>query len=307
MGEYSHGETALLIGAVYFFMPKGRGGKERTGEYEVSPEVIRGSPIRIPAIVGRGSGGGFDVENLCVPQGWGGVVGELGSIDEDRIQRMFAEDCRGRGLAPGRVVLDPSTHLLREVGLTDSDGRVGKVALSESLAYRERGIYEMVGVFSADAAIALTKVVAQLLTPLTIKLQPERPLVPYVDGRSRGFPAVYYSRSLVVPREWLEPGDELTTERQRFSFLLEASNIAGRFGLTLARRAWQFTERGLLRDICIKEGNACTYSIETEDSIHPNEYVSHNVDTPHQALALHGIVAAHVNSILDRIELKREG
>jgi hypothetical protein len=81
--------------------------------------------------------------------------------------------------------------------------------------------------------------------------------------------------------------------RERFA--LEASNIAGRFGVTVGSLVF---ENQFLKSFSIKEGDACDYSVD-QSSIGGNSYSSHNVDTSRQALALHGIGSAYINKLLD--------
>lgn len=76
-------------------------------------------------------------------------------------------------------------------------------------------------------------------------------------------------------------------------FEVEASNIAGRFGLTLGPVG--FDDRGILRSFSIREGNACGYDLDSDD-----QYRGHNVNTPYQAAALHGIGASFINYLLRR-------
>jgi len=251
----------------------------------ISPEVIWGKEFRVPAIVGKGSGAGFDFSDLHLLRGWEEAIPRFKEVNRERVRALFGQDCRERGFIPGEVMFDSVTGVLEEITIRTTP--VSRLYLADSFSKLQDGIYQAENVDNPQVAIILERCAVNILNAAC----PGK-LYPYIDGGEPG--CEYCSRNLKIPEEFLKTETPLIDSYYQRNFEIQASNIAGRFGLTL--RTISFDQRGLLDRFEVEEGNACGYYLDKNSG----DYYGHNVDTPHQSAALHGIGAAFINNLLSR-------
>lgn len=251
----------------------------------ISSEIIWGREFRVPAIVGKGSGAGFDFSDLHLPRGWEEVIPKFKAINCERVRALFEQDCQERDLTPGEIEFDSATGILREITIRTIP--VSRLYLVDSFPKLQDGVYQGENVDNLQVAIILQRFAVNILNIVW----PDK-LYPYIEGGERG--CGYCSRNLKIPEEFLKTETLLTDSYYQRNFEVQASNIAGRFGLTL--RTISFDKRGFLDRFEVKEGNACGYYLERGGG----DYYGHNVDTPHQVAVLHGIGATFINDLLWR-------
>lgn len=257
----------------------------REREAPINPETIFGKEFRVPAIIGLGSGQGFEFSGLHLPRGWERAIPELRKIDYGRLDTLFTEYCLARGFNPGNLEYDSATGVLKE--LTIRTTPISMLYLDRTFPREEEGIYRARNVNDLRAAIILQRMAVVAFLNFT----KQEVLYPYIDGgeEDRG----YYSANLSIPREFLKPEKPLTNEYYQRRFEVRASNIAGRFGLTL--KTLHFNEQGIPSPFDVEEGNACGYILDDN-----GKYYGHNVDAPDQVAVLHGIAASFINDLLSR-------
>lgn len=257
---------------------------DRERELPVNPEVVWGREFRVPAIIGQGSGLGFEFSGLHLPRRWEKAIPELQKINYDGFRNFFKKYCQEKEILPGEINYDSSTGVLTEITVaTTSEARL---SLSQHFPYTQEGVYRGENVDNILVAITLQMFTARFLNRIWREIGSENTL-PYIDGEPRR----YYSVNLKIPKEFLKPEKPLTNTYFQERFEVGASNIAGRFGLTL--RTVSFDERGILRIFDIREGNACGYYLDSS-----GQYHGHNVDDSYQAATLHGIGASFINHLL---------
>lgn len=266
-------------------------------ESEISPERIWGGVFRVPAITGEGTGGCFGIKDLCLPKGWEEVVSEV-QINAEAAREFFQSTCSARGVPQGDIVIDPSTKILLEIVVHTKP--ISRLRLADNFVDREAGLYQMDDVRDARVAIALQMMGARLLTPFWVEagLIKKHELIPHIDGGEIG----YYSRDLRMPDAVYSDEKVWTNDYYQCDFAIRASNIAGRFGMSLSVQGVRFNERGLLSGVDVQPGNACGYNLGVFGTPDQQRYTGHNVDFPRQVLALHGIVADHINDLLGRVD-----
>lgn len=262
-------------------------------EREVSPEEVVGRVFRVPAIVGEGTGGCFNIDNLHLPRGWDRVVSQIG-MDPLKVQQIFANYCSRQSLPRGEVLLNARTKVPLVVRIQTRP--VSYLRLDRFLN-REGGVYKMEDVQDARVAIALQAMATRLLSPFWVGTAMYKYGPPCVDG---AYGVSYHSRDLRIPDCVYNQEGVQTNEYYRYSFLLRANNIAGRFGVSVSHSQIAFDERGFLSHVAVVPGSACSYTLDASGTPDCQAYTGHNVDSPRQVLALHGIVAEHINDLLRR-------
>lgn len=269
--------------------------KER--EKEVGKEKEIDYNFRVASVEGQGSGLGFQLENLSLPRNHENLIKALNpKVDlSEALNRIFSENRSQFSLSQGHVEF--KNNLLTQIvfgGLGDSP----RLFLDERRTDIDTGMgtYRFENVDNIYMALVLTKTISEYLNFLE---QDDR--YAYVD-RSGGNWGGYFSANLTLPKDLAEKAKKSDNAYFRERFALEASNIAGRFGVTV--RTLHF-ENQFLQYFDIKEGDACDYGIH-ESSFPRYSYAPHNVDNPWQAMALHGIGAAYINRLLDIRSAEKE-
>lgn len=263
----------------------------RKREKEVGHEEIIDYDFRIPSVEGMGTGAGFQFNDLVLPGNYEDLIKKIDKKANVRnaFSEMLQKDCRHFYLPQGFIEF--KNNLLLQIvfgGLGESP----RVFLDENhVDYRTgAATYRFENVENIQMALVLAKTVSEYMNFLT---QDEK--YAYVDCFNNGHQDVFFSNNLKIPRALAEKTKKTDNEFFKGRFALEASNIAGRFGVTLGALGF---ENQFLRYFSIKEGSACDYSID-QHSISDYSYSPHNVDSSRQALALHGIGAAYINKLLD--------
>ena len=251
----------------------------------INPEEIWGSEVRVPIIVGQGSGLGFEFKNLSLPTNWEVAIPKLKELDHSIFAGFFSDHCQERGYEAGDMKYDPSTGILTQI--TVNTQPVSSLRLSEFSFEREKGIYVAENVNDIKVAIILQSIAARFLNYVAMDSQIED-RYPYLDGNQEG----YYPLNLSIPDKFINAQEPLTNSYYQRHFEIEASNIAGRFGLTLG--SITFDDRGVLSHVDITVGS-CGYDLNRG-----REYLPHNVDSPYQGAALQGITASFINFLLEK-------
>lgn len=257
-----------------------------------SPEnTIRGSEFKYASIIGQGSGKGFGFDGLSLPINWQEGIAPTKDLLQKGIKRIAELNCSQRNLTLKDFIWDTDRNILKRVSVIGSDPmKEEAVELDTSFALSESGSYRAKDVVNAPAALALHGTVARFLTAIHYGVNREQ-IFPYVDGG--GKQGGYFSAGLTLPEEIADEKKPVTHSGYQQHFALRASNITGRFGVDLKHLGYD--ERGLLTVISIHGGSACLYSLERY--MGRQEYAPHNVDTVHQAMALHGVAAMFLNDI----------
>lgn len=255
-------------------------------EQSISPELIWGSKFKIPTVIGQGSGQGFEFDGLHLPRGWEAAMPELKTINRKAFSRFFQRHCQRMGYSAGEVNFDPLSNVL--VKLTVETDPVSELSLAESFFEKERGIYRVHHLRDAKVAIILQRGVSLFLGEVA-KRAGLAHSYSFIEGGGEG--QEYFPVGLEIPERFLEVEAPLTNDRSQKTFEIQASNVAGRFGLTL--NLIGFDERGIPTYLNVSRGSACEFYMDKEGRYH-----AHNVDTADQALAFQGMVASFVNDFL---------
>lgn len=257
---------------------------------DVSPEVVWGKEFRMPSIIGRGTGRDFGFDGLCLPKGWETTTDQYKSQGYwRRFYRLLEFTCETHHLIPGDLQVDSTTGVLTRMSVYNGRSEQA-VSLAHMRHAREEGRYEAENVTDAKSAIALQAGVARFLTSMGDALDHEQEYA-YIDKGEKGG---YFSIGLTLPEAVHARSYELVTHSgYQADFALRASNIAGRFGTVI--KQLQYNDRGVLNFVGLREGSACHYMLER--SAGGIMYVPHNVDTPEQALTLHGVIAQFINDV----------
>lgn len=252
---------------------------------------IWGGEFRIPTIVGEGSGKGFNFSNLHLPRGWEEVVPKL-QVNTNILQNLLDMYCQMFNLPLGKIEFYSKNQILK--GISIESKPVSRLKLDTEFPYNNQGRYQGENVRDLNTAIVLQRLAVGWLGGLWDEIDPDlRGYYSYIDGEpGRGF----YSHNLDIPKEYLTADEPVTNSHFQWGFCLQASNIAGRFGLTLGKI--NFDKRGIPTSFDVEEGNACGYDLGF--GINNGQYLGHNVDNPRQAAVLHGIGASFINHLYER-------
>lgn len=259
-------------------------------EFLDSPESIIGSPFKIPSILGQGSGRGFTFDGLHLPIDWEKAIPTLKQIDWEGFYTFFAEQCKQDDLKPGKISVDSKTGIM--TGISIKSRPEASIKISNHFIDRQAGIYEAENVNDINIAIRLQRTASAFLANVNRLIGLDN-TYSYIDGQGKN----YYSANLSIPKHILETDQSITNDYYKMSFKMRASNIAGRFGLTI--RDIEFDNRGIPVYFGVNEGSACEYYLDPNNK-QDGRYSGHNIDTPYQAAVLHGIGASFINDMVRR-------
>lgn len=258
---------------------------------EVDPDEVWGNPQRIIEIIGEGSGNGFRLKGANLPREWEKSLDIIKKIDLSRFTNLHAEICVERGYKLEEMSFD-SNNILTLASIRNlEDGLISEISLSDSWLFkRERGEYISNNLRKIGSAVIFQAMLSRYLG----YGWGDNFGYGYIDGPGNGG---YGPRNLKVPKDIFDKESQITGKDYQKDFCNEAHNIAGRFGLEMT--GIDFDERGILHTVNVA-GNSTYYSLEDCGYNQRRQYVPHNVDRADQAAALHGIVASHINSLLDK-------
>ncbi len=255
----------------------------------VDPAVVWGKKYRVPTIVGKGSGRGFELDNLALPLNWEKATGQLDANYEDRFSGIFTRLCGLRHIEPGLVSFCPKTRALTAISLDEV-----RISLANGGPFAESGEYQTEATTNLDSLIFLQGLVADFLSDLALKLDMQ-PYAYFGRGQRGGF----NSEHLNVPDWCLDtPGFSLHSGYTS-KFELRANNLAGRFGQDV--KYIQFDNRGFPEAITLATDGGRNYHLASRLGMRLG-YDAHNIDSPYEAAALHGIGALFINDMLTRAE-----
>jgi len=264
-------------------------------EKEPGHEKLIDYNFRISSIEGMGAGAGFQLNNLTLPENYEDLIGTTDKKADllKTFSKMFDADCRHFLLPQGFIEF--KDNLLSQI-VFGGLGESSRLFLDENhLDYKTgAAIYRFENVENIGMALVLAKTAAEYINFLKID-QRQDEKCSYVDYFNNGYRDVFFSENLTIPKDLAEKAKKTENKSFKSKFALEANNIAGRFGATVGTLGF---ENMFLRWFSIQEGNACDYGID-HGSILDYTYTPHNVDSPRQALALHGIGSAYINTLLD--------
>jgi hypothetical protein len=260
-------------------------------EDAINPEIIRGREFRVPAIVGLGTGRGYRLEGLHLPIGWERSLPELKEIGQEGMQKIFEFLCKDANFNFGELKFDKDTNILTEITVPTDPPRSARLYLKPwGYSENQEGVYVSKNVDDLKAAIILQSTACRFLN----YIDPEASYA-YIERAGEK----YHSLGLNVPEKILQMKEPITNKFTQERFEIKASNIAGRFGFE--PMLLKYDERGLLTDVSLEEGGARYYQFNPDFKY----YDSHNVNSAWQAVALHGVCAAFINSQLK--EMGKEG
>lgn len=256
--------------------------------------TIRGSEFKYASVIGQGSGKGFGFDGLSLPIDWSKGITPTNDFLQNGIKRLAQMYTSPKSLILKDFMWDTNLNILKRVSVIGSDPtKEEAVELDTSFALSESGSYRAKDVINAPAALALHATVARFLSAVNYGVGREQ-IYPYIGGG--GEQGGYFSAGLTLPEEIANDKKPVTHSAYQQRFALRASNITGRFGVDLKHLGYD--DRGILNLISIHGGSACLYSLESY--MGRQEYAPHNVDTAHQAMALHGVAAMFLNDIIKR-------
>jgi len=252
-------------------------------EAEVNPNMVYGSEQRVMEIVGLGSGRGFELKGINLPEDWNKSIDILREIDRELFERSNTIICEQWGFSLEGIVFDLN-NVLKGIGIRDNKtNTVSEIFLDTIFEWGENGSYTSVNLNTIESAIALQEIMINYLS----------------FGWGENFPYSCVSRrgsrNLRIPKSVYTLDKEITNTSYQEKFYPRASNIAGRFGLDLEGEP-EFDEKGILKSVAVF-GDRTWYCRE-EDI-----YCAHNVDSVYQAAALHTIVARHINDLLEKFRV----
>jgi hypothetical protein len=264
-------------------------------EKEPGHEKLIDYDFRISSIEGMGAGAGFQLKNLTLPENYGDLIDNIDKKIslQTSFSRIFEADCRHFYLPQGFIEF--KDNLLSQI-VFGGLGESSRLFLDENNLDYETGAetYRFENVENIGMSLVLAKTAAKYINFLKAD-QGQDEKCSHVDYFNNGYRDVFFSENLKIPKNLAEKAKKTESNSFKNKFALEASNIAGRFGVTVASLGF---ENMFLRWFSIQEGNACDYGID-HGSILDYSYTPHNVDSPRQALVLHGIGAAYINRLLD--------
>jgi hypothetical protein len=253
---------------------------------EIDPNEVQGRTFRVPSIIGLGSGDGFDFAGIHLPLNWQEAIPDIQTRNTDRLSEWFRGYCESQKLSAGPIRFDEKTGVITQISIRNQPN--SHLYLAADWMDRRDGVYKGENVRDLRSAIVLQRFGVIGLMPIWEQVGWGEYFC-YMDGE----PGRYYSQNLKLPEGTLEAKgkDSVTNQHFQKNFALRASNIAGRFGLTL--RHAEFDKRGVLQHYQVNEGDACTQFLEPDSN--SGEYRGHNIDNAVQIATLHGIGAAYIN------------
>lgn len=260
----------------------------------VNPDEVWGDKQRIVEIIGEGSGNGFKLENANLPKGWDESLENVKRIDFDRYVQSTSAECDLFGYDLREVTFD-NNKILTKLIVANGNGNETSLELGGDFYSRtERAEYSTKNLAKIGAAVLMQSLISDYLSYGWGDDNFRYGRIGF-SGDSMGG---YYPTDLEIP-ENINIDDAVTNEYYQEMFINNANNIAGRFGTNL--KNIEFTKNGLLHIAEVDGVNGCYYSLEgASTGKYGRQFHCHNVDSPRQAAALHGIVASYINFLLDR-------
>lgn len=278
----------------------------------VNPEKVWGDKQKVVEIVGLGSGNGFGLKGINLPRDWEGSIDFLKGLDTKGLAMMNSYVCEKWGFGLEKIIYDKNNILteavIRKINNTGKEQSdvVAKISLAGIYTMEEEcGEYLTKGLDHIAPAMIFQEIMARYLDIVwNGQEQNENFDYGYIGGGYGDSQIIggFGPSDLKIPKHIFEINRQITDENYQIGFESKASNIAGRFGLDLL--GIEFNDKGILSSVSV-DGNATGYDLSSSYG-HNNEYSGHNVDSAYQAAALHTVVAAHINYLLEKDWSKRK-
>lgn len=257
----------------------------------LSPEKVWGSSFRHIEIIGHGTGRDFEIKGLNLPRNWNKNYSTLEKIDTAGFWKVVNAECQEMGYELASMAFYKH-NILKEVSIRNKkDSSVAKLFLDEFM--NNNGTYITQGLSTLESVFVFQKFGATYLDLFDWKGLKHA----YVEGIiGTGFGPIH----MEIPEKYSKLEDIKISPYFQDQFRLNASNIAGRFGLDLVML--NFSDNGLLTGVDVTGDRTCYY-LEPGVRSNRHTYIEHNVDHLDQAFALHTIVASFINHLLEKDDI----
>ncbi len=257
----------------------------------INPDDVWGDNQKVIEIIGLGSGDGFRLENANLPKGWDENLGKIKNIDPTRAADFYQQTCQESGYDLEKVVFDNNNILAELIIKHKASGDESKLSLLDSnFMQQENGEYATKNISRIGAAVIFQCIISKYLDYGWQSKDFKYGVINYSPEHVQ---SGYGPIGLEIPADIFNQDGEITDVYEQRYFIDRANNIAGRFGVDLQEAI--FNERGILHGVGVS-GDRTSYQLNEGE----RKYNSHNVDRADQAAALHGIVALHINNLLDK-------
>lgn len=264
---------------------------------EVNPDFVWGDKQRVLEIIGLGSGRGFGIEDVNLPNNWENSLDKLKDIDREYLENNYLNICAKVGkCALRKIVLDPN-NVLKELLIENIQSKsVSRMYLSDQAGKLEKGIYSSENINDIESAMAFQEMMASYFS-FVWGYNFSYGNVFCTQGDSM-FRAGYYPVRLKIPEKIYElsKSNILSGRGHQDDLRYYMENVTGRFGLDYRKNVIVFNNRGILNSVAVEGDATCYYLANGGANV---KYEAHNVDTAYQAAALHDIVAKHLNYLND--------
>ncbi len=256
----------------------------------VDPNEIRGSDPKVVEIIGLGSGRGFELKNLNLPIDWDEQLDDAKAIDLECFCHLSESICQKWGYSVDEMIVDRNNILKKLSIINSKSSELSTIQLNSTIFSCQCDEYDAGELSDINSAMIFQEIMSKYFYRCWgiknnfdyghISCCPD-------GGMGNGYGPI----DLKVPKKCFESSEESTDSAFQKRFGNKAINIAGRFGVGL--NFTKFDEKGILYDVSVT-GDRTGYCLSQSERS-ANTYTSHNIDTPYQAAALHGIVALFIN------------
>ncbi len=256
---------------------------------EVDSDEVWGCEERkVLEVIGLGSGKGFDIRNICLPNDWCETPKLSSEISLVRFEKLCIDICDKWEYNVKKIVVDPNS-IIKEIIINNANHE-SIAHISDDWVAARNGEYSFEGIKDIEPTMIFQEIMAIYLNSRFcddidygyISCDPNKPM--------GGFgPA-----NLKIPKFVFDFDEAVTDEHRQNIISRKAENIVGRFGLDLV--SVKFDEKGLLCEADVDGNSTCLFL--SDQGLSRYKYESHNIDNPYQAVALHGIVASFINYLL---------
>jgi|GEM_PF-1670149 len=265
----------------------------------VNPETVYGYTQRIVEIVGS-CGRDYELKGINLPPEWHESVDFLAELDPNGFVEMNSSVCKKWGFSLEKIIFDKNMILTEAVIRKSADNAAARIYLANMYSVdREDGKYITEGLNDIAPVMIFQEIMSRYFFFVMYGQDRDRKFdYGYIDGEYGTTHDIggFYPRNLKIPQKIFELDQQITNLDYQKKFESRASNIAGRFGLDL--NGIEFNNNGVLSRVSV-DRDVAKYALDSK-SLHGNEYYANNVDNAYQAAALHTIVAAHINYLLEK-------
>lgn len=253
-------------------------------EGEVNPEIVLGSEKRVMTFVVL-ENGNFDIEGLNLPKEWNSNINKLEKEDFEEFHNFIPVVCNKWDFSLEKIVCDKKEILKEIVIKNNKNNSVSKIKLNEN----KEGKYLCENLNSIESLMIFQEVMSYYFDDMWG--EDGFSVENFSYGRIICHPLKneFETKELIIPRKYIRSDDELMSKKDQDNFIEKNIILAKKFGVNLKKIEF---DEDLLKSVVIDS--------KANYFFNKDEYFSEEVNQSRDAIVLHNVVAAYINSLLEK-------